>query len=146
LNKTFVVSTVVLPGLPYLQCPTWGVTSKLLACTTAESTVVFEVAVVRLEGRLTLRHSIFTWALTCTPQRYDTTRYNATTTHAASYTPNIYTKFMNDHAYCQKPDTDSLLKQDSPTLWSTVYKYASTRMLLYGKTFCWDSMAQTFNV
>lgn len=38
----------------------WRVSSKLFASTTTESTIVFEVAVVRLESRLTLGHSVFT--------------------------------------------------------------------------------------
>ena len=53
----------------YLDCLacTWAAcTSQLLAGATAESAVVLDVAVVRLQGRLTLRHAVLTRAtLTC---------------------------------------------------------------------------------
>lgn len=65
-----LLNTVVVPACNLSVVVTvraaWGVTFKLLASTAAESTIVFEVAVVRLKGRLTLRHSVFTSTLTST--------------------------------------------------------------------------------
>ena len=44
---------------------TWSVTSQRFTGPTAETTVVFDVAIVRLQLSLTRWYSVFTWTLTC---------------------------------------------------------------------------------